>query len=372
MTVGRYLGIQGAVAAGCFALVWVWLAVMPMACMDPEYPVWRAKLAMLRHCDLGDLLIVGDSRAAVDLVPSLLPVRATNLAVGGGMPVEAYIAVSRALACPHPPRRVVISLDAAHFVIPDLFWERSVKYGFAGLADLALLRRTAEQTGDASLDVPERPDGLAFWLRGWLYAARFPPLYAGSVLHSGLVLRWWQNHATYAATLAARGQYFFGRDAGSDIVAVEGHMPAFVPSPLLDRYFDRMLALLAARGIRADFVAMPMNEATAKQVRPGVRLAFAEYLAGYAARYPGFRVVGPVMPAWPDRYFGDGFSHLNPGGAALLSARFGRCLADGCCPGCCAVAEPSRFAAERAAAPPSGAYWSDRDRGAPVPGCTLP
>jgi hypothetical protein len=61
-------------------------------------------------------------------------------------------------------------------------------------------------------------------------------------------------------------------------------------------------------------------------VAPGVRAGFAAYLARYEARYPGFHVVGPAMPAWPDRYFGDGFSHLNPRGAALLSMRFGQCL----------------------------------------------
>ena len=71
---------------------------------------------MLQRCDLGEVLVVGDSRAAVDVMPALLPVQVTNLAVGGGMPIEAYIAVARALACPVPPRRVVISLDAAHFV----------------------------------------------------------------------------------------------------------------------------------------------------------------------------------------------------------------------------------------------------------------
>ena len=36
-------------------------------------------------------------------------------------------------------------------------------------------------------------------------------------------------------------------------------MRAFRPLPVLDRYFDRMLALLAARGIPTDFIAMPMN-----------------------------------------------------------------------------------------------------------------
>lgn len=324
---GRYLAIQGVVAALAFASIWLWVAVMPLACLDPEYPVWRAKLSMLRQCDLGDLLIVGDSRAAVDLIPALLPIRATNLAVGGGMPVEAFIAVSRALACPVPPKRVVISIDAAHFVIPDLFWERSVKYGFAAPADLVLLRQTAAATHDPSLATPQRPDGLTEWLRGWLFAWRFPPLYAGSLLRGGVFLRLWRNQATYAATLAARGQYFFGRDDGSDIVAVEGHMPAFVPRPLLDRYFDRLLTLLEVRGIPVDFVAMPMNESTARAVSPEVRAAFAAYLAGCAARHPGFHVLGPVMPAWPNRYFGDGFSHLNPAGATLLSREFGQYLA---------------------------------------------
>ena len=315
-----------AVMAAGFALVWAWVAAMPLAYLDPEYPIWRAKLAMLQRCDLGEVLVVGDSRAAVDVMPTLLPVSTTNLAVGGGMPIEAYVAVSRALACPVPPRRVVISLDAAHFAETDLFWERSVKYGFVGPADLALLRRWSRETGDDSLETPKVPDGLPAALRGWLYTWRFPALYFGSLAKGGGFLRLWENRAAFAAALAARGQSFFGRDDGSSTVAVEGHMTAFVPLPVLDRYFDRMLALLAARGIPVDFVAMPMNQATGRVVLPAVRAGFAAYLARYEARYHGFHVVGPAMPAWPDRYFGDGFSHLNPRGAALLSARFGQCL----------------------------------------------
>jgi hypothetical protein len=87
-----------------------------------------------------------------------------------------------------------------------------------------------------------------------------------------------------------------------------------------------MLALLAARHIPVDFVAMPLNDATARLVRPAMRDGFAAYLARFAARYPNFTVVGPVMPAWEDRWFGDEFAHLNPAGAALFSAAFGVCV----------------------------------------------
>lgn len=326
MSPRRYLAALSLAALTGFALVWTWVAMMPLAYLDPEYPAWRAKHDLLRRCDLGDVLIVGDSRAAVDVIPALLPVRTTNLAVGGGETIEAYAALSRALSCPLPPRRVVISLDAAHFTQADLFWERSVRFGFLDTAALSELQRIEAQTGDTSFAAPQRPDGLPVPLRARLYAWRFPPLYFNSLVRGGVLLRWWSNRRAYAAVLAARGQYFFGQDAGSSTVAVEGHMQAFRPLPVLDRYFDRMLALLAARGIPADYVAMPMNRSTWAAVRPAVRAGFARYLAGYAGRYPGFHVIGPVMPDWPDRYFGDAFSHLNPRGATRLSTAFGRCL----------------------------------------------
>jgi hypothetical protein len=326
LPVPRYLAILASVMVAGFALVWVWVAAMPLAYLDPEYPVWRAKLALLRHCDLGDVLLVGDSRMAVDVLPALLPVKATNLALGGGMPIEAYIVVARALACPVPPRRVVISLDAPHFAKPDLFWERSVKFGFVTAEDLALLRQLSRETGDDSLESPKVSDGLPSAMRGWLYERWFPPLYFSSLAKGRGFLRLWHNQATFANVLGARGQSFFGREDGSSAVAADGTLTTFVPLPVLDRYFDRMLALLAARGIPADFIAMPMNEATGEAVLPAVRIGFAAYLARYEARYPDFHVVGPAMPAWPDRYFGDEFSHLNPQGAVLLSEQFGKCL----------------------------------------------
>jgi hypothetical protein len=57
---------------------------MPLAFLDPEYPSWRAKQIMLADCDLGEIMILGDSRAASGMMPARWPVPATNLAVGAG------------------------------------------------------------------------------------------------------------------------------------------------------------------------------------------------------------------------------------------------------------------------------------------------
>lgn len=326
MSPARYLSVATVTMLVVFAAVWGWVAAMPLAYLDPEYPAWRAKLVLLHRCELGDVLVIGDSRAAVDVMPRLLPLRVTNLAVGGGETIEAWSVLRRALACPHPPRRVVISLDAGHFTRPDLFWERTVRFGWLPLSDVTAMQRAARRLGDPSFARPQRPDGLEGGVRARLYAWRFPPLYFGSLVRGGAVLRLWENLRRFRAVLAGRGQYFFGIHPGSSRVAMEGHMAVFRPLPVLDHYFNRILALLSERGIPADFIAMPMNRATSAAVRPAVRAGFAAYLAAYETRYPDFHVLGLPMPDWPDRYFGDGFSHLNPHGARLLSQLFGRCL----------------------------------------------
>ena len=141
-----------------------------------------------------------------------------------------------------------------------------------------------------------------------------------------MFLRWWDNQDALNRAILTRGQYFFGTAAGSSSIALDGHLARFAVLPVLDWYFDRMLALLAERRIAVDFVAMPMNEATWRAVRPELATGFAAYLSHYAAKYSNFHVVGAVMPHWPDRLFGNSFAHLNPEGTALFSEKFARWL----------------------------------------------
>lgn len=72
------------------AVIWLWVAAVPLAFLDPEYPPFLAKRELVEHCDLGAVLVLGDSRAAADIMPNRLGVSAANLAVGGGSSVEAY------------------------------------------------------------------------------------------------------------------------------------------------------------------------------------------------------------------------------------------------------------------------------------------
>jgi hypothetical protein len=323
-----YLRTLSLAAILSFALVWLWILAMHMAFMDREYPSWRAKEVLLDRCDLGEAIVLGDSRAAADILPVRMPFGVTNLAVGGGEAIEAYTALTRALACPTPPRLVIVSIDPGHFVRPDMFWERSVRYGFLSQADITALREASSQTGDPSIYEARHAEGLPTRLRDWLYQIHFPPLYFASLAHGVGFLRWLPNHRAFEATLAARGQYYFGTDPGSDRVALDGHLAAFTPRPILDFYFNKLLMELDRRGIETRFIAMPVNQATWNEVRPAVREQFAAYLAAYERRYAHFHVVGDLIQFWPDRFFGDMFCHLNPEGAQRFSAELAQRLQD--------------------------------------------
>jgi hypothetical protein len=322
----RTLRLMVLSAAASFALAWAWVALVPMAFMESEYAAFRAKRTLLDRCELGEVLVLGDSRAAADIMPLGLPIRATNLAIGGGEPIEALSLLRRALACRKPPSLVILSFDPSHFMHADMFWERSVRFGLLSPADIADLRSASATTGDWSVYEMRHTDGLPSRLRDWLALARFPPYSAGSLLHGGLVMRWPHNRAVLADTLASRGHYFFGTEEGSSAVAIDGHLDRFVPLPVLGHYFERLLALLEAHGIESRFIGMPVNEATWNASSPAMRTGFAAWLAGFERRHPSFHVDGDLMPHWPDRFFGDVFCHLNPEGAERLTAELGQRL----------------------------------------------
>ena len=317
---GRYLLVMGLVLVLGLGFSWVWSAKMKLAFLDPEYAAWSAKQDLVARCDLGDLLVLGDSRAGAGMMPTRLPGNGVNISVGGAKPVEMYFFLRRAMACPNMPHHVLLSIDAGHFHSTDTFWERSARFGTFSMADLHEIEAVARQTGDESLFDQPRSDGFPNLLRDFLYATSFPTLNFASMTRGGLFMRYAHNIDERNKTLLARGHHLFGNDSSDTTEADDASLDSFQVLPLEGWYFDRMLQEMQARGIRVDFVTVPVNEATAAHITPQLREGFAAYLAAAARRHPNFHVLVPPIPSLPNRYFGDIFAHLNQSGAELFSA----------------------------------------------------
>ena len=325
----RYLALCGASLLGVLLLAWIYVALAPMAFMESGYAAWAAKKTMLRECRLGELTFFGDSRLEAGVIPAALPVEASNFGLAAGTAVEAYSAIRRALACPTPPRQVVIALVPEHFgPLKKFFWVLSLRYGFLSPSDVSGVEALAAERGDHTSFAAQTIDGLGGRLRDWLYVVRFPSLSFSSLVQGRVFARYRGNLALYDDIMRARGWAAY---QGGNAVAID-HADAFVTTGLQTASFEQAIGALRRRGIDVALMIMPFAETHVE-----TETMFASYL-GYlhdvARRFPGVELVQDRVPIWPDRLFADR-THLDPDGARLFSARLATCIQGGRLrPGC--------------------------------------
>ncbi|MBW4022128.1 MAG: hypothetical protein HIU92_03180 [Proteobacteria bacterium] len=301
-----------------FGLVWLYTATLPMAFLTRDYPAWIAKRHMLASCDLGSLAVFGDSRAMAGVEPLALPFRATNFAFSGSSPIEAYFALGRALRCKTLPKAVVIAYSSGKYVTDDDYWNISTRIGLLNFADMQSVRATSRHLDDREIDRLPPAANVMPIVREAMYALRFPTIYFDSIVNGYVFGRYLHNRDAEHAILKDRGQAFFGTADGSSGIAAEAEIPRFRLSPVIDTYFKDMLLELARRNVPVYLVSLPINDATCRQMNPGLRTGFLSYLRKTVASDPDARLLGPTMPCWHDRFFGDQF-HLNASGASRFT-----------------------------------------------------
>ena len=167
----RYLLALGATAALTLALIWLYVLAAPLAFLDPEYPYWVAKQELLRRCDLGTVLIVGDSRAAVDVIPAAAR-RDRNQSRGRRRRADRGLRRGAPRAClprPAAARGDLVRRRAFRGAGSVLGPQRPLR--LLRLAELRDLRAVSERLGDVSVLDQKHADGLPRGIRALLYAA---------------------------------------------------------------------------------------------------------------------------------------------------------------------------------------------------------
>ncbi|HET8995616.1 MAG TPA: hypothetical protein VFN42_03020 [Acetobacteraceae bacterium] len=305
-----------------FVAIWLYVATCPMAFLDRDYPLWRAKRAMLDQCRAGTVAVFGDSRAVAGIMPGVMPLRVTNFALSGTSPIETYFAVRRALRCPTPPRLVVIAHGALKFSADADYWRFGARTGFFRYDDMRRVDGDAARLHDDGIERLTADDHLQPWLRDRLYAVRLPMFYFSSLLHGYVAARWRHNLAAEEDALQSYGHALFGTAAGSSGIASEAGVDEFRASSLINLYYTRTLAMLQARHVAVVVLTMPVNQATYMQSQPQFRGQFAAYLHAEAASFDNVNLSASAIGCWPDAYYGDAW-HFNAVGAAVFSRAFG-------------------------------------------------
>ena len=107
----RYLLIMFTVMILVIGSAWVWVIKSPMSFLDYSYSVLKAKMDMASQLPAGSIVILGDSRSLVGLIPARLGPDVYNLSFSAETPIEILAYTRLVLAGPHPPRAVILSLS---------------------------------------------------------------------------------------------------------------------------------------------------------------------------------------------------------------------------------------------------------------------
>lgn len=306
--------------------MWAYVAALPIAFQDRDYPLMIAKRDIAARCDPNAVAVFGDSRAVAGVAPRMMAMPVQNLALSGTSPVETYFAVSRLLRCPVAPRLVVIAHSATTYAADAYFWQFDARTGFLDTDEIRQVVAATRDLDDHELEHADPPGAVSYAALPVLYALRFPALYFGSLVKGYVAGRLAYNLRVLSEVRANGGHALFGTAPRSDDAAEEKGFADWRASPLIDLYFRRTLALLAAHKVAVAILTMPVNEATCREMPSSLQRRFTSYIAKAAAQYPNIIAVDPVIGCWPGGFFGDAW-HFNQNGATAFSAVLSRFLA---------------------------------------------
>jgi hypothetical protein len=322
----RYLALMACAALAVIAAVWLYVRTMPMAFLESGYPVWVARQTMLRGCDLGDVLILGDSRVDAAVVPTRLSRSGANLAFGGTTPLETYFFARRASQCPRKPKIVIWSHGLSTFDgVSELLWKTGARFGFLDFGELRMISAVAGGLHDDSVWDADTKDGLKGIARDAIYASGFPSVFLGSLVQGGLFQQYQRNVAMLGLTLARRGHAEYLSEGNQARIGKDADVTAFQPLPVQTAFFRMTLKTLSDMNVPVIILTTPIPESTARRMRPGVTDAFAAYLRAEAAQMPHVGLSGDPPLVWPDQWFSDAH-HLDTEGANRFTDRLDHCL----------------------------------------------
>ena len=334
----RYFTSLLAVIVLGMAATWLWVIYRPMAFLASDYPIWTLKKQMAGNLPPSAVVILGDSRAMADFLPSRIGPHVVNLGCGGATSIDTFALSRIILSSPHPPSCVILSLCAQHCMETDSFWNHSVKYGLLDWKTIEEVRAHARRTNDlaewtddpnqrAPLFGPVTVGDIEVRLKIALYSIRFPSFYFPSLIAGGFYQREAYNLFIYDSVQKARGFSGYGNKPGCQQLSEEAKLAAFAPSPLFDSYLSATIALFQSKNIPVYFIVAPISDISGKAVRTGFTADYATYIKAFETRYPNFHRLGEPLPTMSWTYFNDA-NHLSEQGAQVFSDRVAALLSD--------------------------------------------
>jgi len=243
--------------------------------MPLEFLNWTYQLEFLNDAEPehNDFIVIGDSRSRAGFIPlHNQELRSRNLSLGGGTAIEAYLTLQRYLER-HTTDAIVLSIAPYHLSGADVVWQRSAKSGFLSAENISDIYAAAEELNDYAGE----ENHVSFPVLRYFYY-QLPVVYRAELRtaatypeRSGI------NTSSYRQLAAEKGYAQVLRSAQPGGLSRETRLAEFTPSPLLDLYMRKTIALAKSKGIPVYWYTVPVSTLSCEAIATDYRQAFIAY-----------------------------------------------------------------------------------------------
>ena len=282
--------------------------LMSFADEEVPYYLWNKEICR-SNGDSAEIIFLGDSVSNAGYAPELLSDSSINLALGGTTPVEHYYVLKEYLHHHDAPDIIYYTVNDNHFHEEDSFYKRVLYSHRFDYADIRQIIADAKRCNEPSIITDTYLDDVIS------YELYLPSKYVASFTNGGINQRRSRNEDAYQLISEHRGRYISVTDR-VNIIEDEIHYDDFIPAPLFDEYYRKVLDLCEEAGITTiRLVKTPLDSNVSYSEN------YPEELYGYyeeiLSSYPGTSFFW-VNEAYGHEYFSDPI-HLNENGCRRFS-----------------------------------------------------
>ncbi len=277
----RYIYLSLALFILLFSAAWMFSSKGRQYFTFFHVGVYGAKFEMLRNCDIGKILILGDSRTGMAYDPAVLGGSVKSYAFTGHTPIEGYFFAKKLLACPNKPAGVILAYSPKELSDLQWFWSVAVPSGILDMDELSEITDTARKLGDHEIYRQQFGTELPPLAKNWTYLHHLPvydfPTFMALKYKLNLNI-YNQNAAIYRQEMDENGFVIFpGNNVCIKGLSPESEAPRLKTNKVIDFYYRKLIDMLEAQHIKTIIAPIPYSTKSYDLIAPAFKSDLLEY-----------------------------------------------------------------------------------------------
>lgn len=277
--------------------------------MDEDYPFWMQQRDYISSKGTEqEILLLGDSRMLLGVLPAELSDNTFNLSLGGATPIEMYYTLNTYLKHHPAPKAVIVAFGPLQLVTMGCYTTRNMYFHYFDDTTVEAVNKIIYELNGKDLSFERN-----------LYKFRSPNVYMEPILKSIINPKTLKNRELYENVRKGKGWIPRKNDYDEEkaVYLPETKMKEFIPLKSQTYYLEKILQLCLDNTIPVYVEQTPMGNPGYQMLKEkGYLSAYKSYLRTLNDKYGV--PINYDIPLYEVNLFRD-YSHLNLKGAKIFT-----------------------------------------------------